>query len=411
MFNWLFGKSTGDISEKDLKSVSKELMKDVGPSFNDGYKEKIVLLDPEQAYDYYDKSHEIKTAVDKITEGISQIILQAKDNNNTVLKGKQFKSIEVIQQSKDLIKNMLRDKLVVGSYFYEVNSYGSKPTLKHISPLDLSYGDKSYIYSTRDIQKTYKYNKNSGCYEDRIGNVLVVTIDDKRENGDSDGFGISPINSIKKFADIISASKQHEHNKLQNGTSAGSVLTSEQPLSKEQAEGINKKLSSNLGIEGKSNFVNLMGVAGVKLLPIPKNDPSFFNHDVYKNYIKSIYIAYKVPLPVISDDSATYNNYGNAMRFLYTDSIIPKINDLLTCFDKLKEILNEDIIIEVKQEAIPAVIDYKIEQGAKLKDLPLTINEQRGLMGFESVDDGDEVLVNPMLTPLSDNSIIDEVEE
>ena len=61
-------------------------------------------------------------------------------------------------------------------------------------------------------------------------------------------------------------------------------------------------------------------------------DMDYLNLD--KMASKSIYLRYGIPLPLVTEDAATYNNVQNATLYFYENTIIPHVSEIFEGFSK-----------------------------------------------------------------------------
>lgn len=109
---------------------------------------------------------------------------------------------------------------------------------------------------------------------------------------------------------------------------------------------------------------------------------------------KYVASALGVPLPLIDNDASTFNNLEQAKERLYTDTVIPVVNELLAALNNwLLPRYGKGLELRIDMDAVPAleglrermfnraVVAY--EKGV------LTLQEARELMGYEPQADGD----------------------
>ena len=122
--------------------------------------------------------------------------------------------------------------------------------------------------------------------------------------------------------------------------------------------------------------------------------------------MKDIARVYKVPPILLNIGSdATFSNMAEARLALWDEAIIP----LLNCFvNELNHALmpryndGDSVRLELDLTSITSLEPRREKQWERAKTADfLTVNEQRAIVGYPSVDDGDEVLVPSSSVPLS----------
>lgn len=119
----------------------------------------------------------------------------------------------------------------------------------------------------------------------------------------------------------------------------------------------------------------------------------------------AVALQYKVPLPLITVDSQTFNNYANANLALYDDAVLPladRIFEGLSYFllprygiDPAKTQITYDI------DRITALAVRRNEELKLRKDLGAeSINEIRGAMGKEPAEGADSIYIPANLIPI-----------
>jgi HK97 family phage portal protein len=125
-------------------------------------------------------------------------------------------------------------------------------------------------------------------------------------------------------------------------------------------------------------------------------DMDFLN--TLKEMARQIATAYGVPLPLIENDAATFNNMEQAKERLYTDTVIPLFNEFLASFgDWLLSFYgtSDGMVFKLDMDDIPALESQRARKfdrmiAARAANV-LTINEVRAEIGYDAVADGDDL--------------------
>lgn len=143
-------------------------------------------------------------------------------------------------------------------------------------------------------------------------------------------------------------------------------------------------------IQGKRNAGEIpMLVDGADWQATDNNprDMDFIN--TLKETSKYIASAYGVPLPLVDNDSASYNNIEQAKERLYTDTVIPIFNAFLNQFNNWMEPHSGGIEARINMDAIPALERLrKAKFDANVAGVTngiLTIDEARQALGYDPI--------------------------
>jgi HK97 family phage portal protein len=119
---------------------------------------------------------------------------------------------------------------------------------------------------------------------------------------------------------------------------------------------------------------------------------------------KYIASALGVPLPLIDNDASTFNNLEQAKQRLYTDTVIPVLDELIAALNNwLMPRFGDGLELRIDLDTIPALEDLRermfnravtaYEKGV------LTRQEARELMGYEPEADGEFAASQPTIPP------------
>ena len=125
---------------------------------------------------------------------------------------------------------------------------------------------------------------------------------------------------------------------------------------------------------------------------------------------KYVASALGVPLPLIDNDASTFNNLEQAKERLYTDTVIPIVNDLLAELNNwLLPRFADGLELRVDMDAIPALEGLRermFNRAVTAYDKGLlTLQEARELMGYEPEAEGDFKPTPSPMPYLSDNDM------
>ena len=109
---------------------------------------------------------------------------------------------------------------------------------------------------------------------------------------------------------------------------------------------------------------------------------------------KYVSSALGVPLPLIDNDASTFNNLEQAKERLYTDTVIPIMNELLAALNRwLLPRYGDGLELRLDLDSIPALEALRermFDRAVKAYDSQvLTLQEARELIGYSPKPDGD----------------------
>jgi HK97 family phage portal protein len=210
---------------------------------------------------------------------------------------------------------------------------------------------------------------------------------------------------------LVSASReasQHilgsDHNiaLLENGGKATLVYNIEEDLDKDDFEATKDKVRSALS--GTSNAGKVVitsgGKATISELGTSNRDMDF--NKLQTAAKQSVALQYRVPLPLISIEASSFNNYQEAKLALYDDAIIPLADKL---FGGLQDFLFPRFKLDPNKarltydpDQITALATRRSEEMLKRASLGVeTVNEFREELGRDPHPEG-EVLLSPKST-------------
>lgn len=118
------------------------------------------------------------------------------------------------------------------------------------------------------------------------------------------------------------------------------------------------------------------------------------------NATQSIYLRYKIPLPLVSNDAATYNNMESAVYHLYDRTVLPLFDRLCSGLGRMLlpryGLDPSRVHLTYNPEQITALATRRLDELKKRKDLGLeTINELRSSLPNREPLEGGDMLYQP----------------
>jgi HK97 family phage portal protein len=222
--------------------------------------------------------------------------------------------------------------------------------------------------------------------------VLHSTLVDPVNNLD----GVSPAEAATSSNFLNNVAREWNKAKLENTVGLGGVFFGEAPLTENQQEEIEDNVLQHAGASSAGRYALLDGVRDFQELSGSPKDMDWAT--VMDLSAHEICMALGIPKELLFGQ-ATYENQDQAMRQVYTRSILPlmgKVIDGLNHF--LAPDYGTDYKFELDLENITVLQDDLATKAAWLADLVknriITVNEMREDVGFEARPDC-EVFLEP----------------
>jgi HK97 family phage portal protein len=221
--------------------------------------------------------------------------------------------------------------------------------------------------------------------------------------------GVSPLQACSKAVDQDVALQEYNAKAAQNDGRVNGVFMVDREYStlddlEPVSSAVNKKLK-----DGQKYLVFGNNMKYQQLSMTPKEMD--FNVTREKNK-EEIAITFGVPLPLISNEASTYNNFYVASLILYTMTIIPEVDDFASAMNHaFRDELGEGNKIVPDFSKIPAIRQATLEQvdtGSKLYDMGVPFENINRLfeLGVNEFDGWDES--NPKNKVVSTGAEMDE---
>lgn len=304
------------------------------------------------------------------------------------------------------IRDAISDYLYSGNMFLaRFPDKGNPAEMWTVDPIQMKViaGKKGlpsrYVFSEGEGKVTFPVNQFNG---------KSAIFHFKTYNPMSDFVGQSPLMAAALAADQHNEGMLWNYSLLRNSARRSGILKFKDNPSKEVINRLREFFKSK--VQGAKNAGEVGIIAGdgewQDLDNSPKDMDFIQSLKLNESYIAH---AYGVPLPLVSNDASTFNNYKEAKERLYTDTICPLLNDLLESFSPWlvdQYGLNPDeYILTYDQDSIPALEGVRSVRADRVrKDVQaglITPNEGREMLGMPPIDGaGDTLYVPSNLVPI-----------
>ena len=353
----------------------------------------------------YERNIIVYRAIREIVNGCADIDIEIKQNGE-VLDDQNHPALLLLarpnpmQGFNQFIKNIFTDYLITGDMFitrYPNNSTKAPLELWSLNPLDTSVKagkqgmPDAFIFAEKTKnEKVFRVNPIDGK-SDVFHLKTYNPLDYWR--------GLAPLQAAALAGDTHNIGMIWNYSLLKNGARpSGIVEFSDTP----SGEVINRlKEFFKRQMQGSKNAGEIpVLTGGAKWTSVDTNPRDMDYIQTMREMAKYIASAFGVPLPLIDNDSASYNNMEQAKERLWTDTIVPLFDEFLNAFGAwLLPVYGENLEFCANLDSIQAlegVRTRKFERMVKsIEKGLLTIDEARREVGFPPVGGIAESLLVP----------------
>ena len=379
-------------------------------------------ISPAQAIYFYKMVAPVFTAVELIANGFASIQPHIIDNKSgDIVDDKYPDFFNLLRHPNADITQIEYMKALASYYLITGNTYTVATGDVNRQPLEIYIGEPQGVniqMSNKDMfplyYNIYSQTQNLSFERQENTNGLIYYTKDKLKqiwhikNFSTDScsyYGLSKLQPI--FYEIKQYLQSNIHNLslLEKGARLSGLLVSKTEIGQNNRDYVRQQFSGNN--QGASNAGSIAFIDGAdidfKELSLSNKDMDF--RELKNDMVKIVALTLGIPLPLISNEAMTMNNYKEAKLALFDDSILPHTkriygeleNFLFPRFkidsEKYDLIYNEN---EISALSIRKSEEIKIKKDSNV----LTINEIRALYGYEPIMDGDKLYQPFNLVPL-----------
>lgn len=380
---------------------------------------------PSSALNLYDQSSAVSIPVNKIGDPFASLepVLKIGDTieeDHPVLdllrRPSPFMTGELFLEA--LGKNFL----VTGEAGIIATGIVNRPPLElfAISPANVSPNEgpggipNSYNITGSTAAGVYRYQSINGAARYIDGTM--------REFKQIRTFNTSNNSLLRGQSPLVSASREvrqhilgntHNVSLLENGGRVSLVFHFEQDMNDDDFEEVKRRVRAQYGGSRQAGQIGVTagGKLDIKEAGINNKDMDFAN--LQRMARDAVALQYKVPLPLLSTDAATFNNYREAKLALYDDAVLPLADRI---FAGLSDFLLPRFGVDPSKaritydmDSITALATRRNEELKLRRDLNLeSTNELRALLGREAADNGDQILIPANMVPLATDAFTDD---
>lgn len=340
------------------------------------------------------------TAVEKITTQAMSFKYKVLDQNgnerpNHPFLGYLFDS-NLIYGGQKLFAQIIRNLLIHGEAYALRMPYGQSNVKSGMTGFCSIF--------PQDVSKVQRNNNVITSYDVSYANMSIpIPID--QITGYSDLMrislfsskhyheGISPMEAVGIEGRLIERVLNWNLSTLDKGLKPSGVLESEKGSNftpQQQMEIMEVMRTLYTGAENANNVAILPPGVKLSTSQLTGNDMDF--NTTFDKAMKSVSIAFKIPLPLLFSDASTLDNYKMAIEEFCSDTVIPLVEDTLSVFNKwFTFVSNDKARVVIDMDSIQA-LEYRRERKGErainfVKNGILSPNEAREMMGYEPYRD------------------------
>jgi HK97 family phage portal protein len=383
-------------------------------SNNNGY------VSPQQAMRLYENCSAVATVADMIAESIQGIVPSLKTKDGKYITDHPCLDLldrpNGFQAYDDFIGDVVRNYVLKhDSHIIAIGNVDRIPiqlySIKPFNVFPVPHMGDFYAYNYTVVQGI-----GMGAY-DRFeqGNNLVRYYDNMRlkEFFHIMGYtsktynleGTSPLCAASLEAKQLIKGKYHNLKLLENGGRLSLIIAfkGETPDEEEHARRKQRLYEDLTGENTGGIAVTSFEEMEIKELGNTNKDMDFIQLEELA--AKVIYQRYRIPLPLISNDAATYNNFETALVALYDWAVIPTYRKIFAGLSRLilprAKIDPTEMWFDFDPEQLPALRTRRLEELKLRREVNIeTINEMRkDIPNREPVDGGDVIYIPSTMMP------------
>lgn len=289
------------------------------------------------------------------------------------------------------LTEMLVNRMLLGEMAAGADNSGNPAELWPLLPLNIgvipgpSGIARQYVYEVNNRKTFFDVDQISGKSD-----LLFV----KSYNPSDYWRGQSPLMAAAIAGDTHNAGMRWNYSLLKNSARPSGLIRFKGGYpSGEMVARMREYFKAKMqGAENAGEIPMLADDAEWQALSQTARDMDFSN--TMRETAKYVAAALGVPLPLIDNDASTFNNLEQAKERLYTDTVIPILNDLLAALNNwLLPRYGEGLELRLDLDTIPALEALRERMFTRAvtayREGLLTLQEARVLMGYEPEADGD----------------------
>lgn len=380
---------------------------------------------PTSAMNLYNKSSAVSIPIGYIAEAFASINPVLKDGTEIIT---DHPVLDLLQSpspfyTQDLFfENLAKNYLITGeTELIAVGNVNRPPLeLQPINPKNVTVNEgqgglaTSMIVSGETLMGAYNLEKRGRRIRYVRGNLSELKqIRNYSTRDNSLIRGQSPLVSASAEARQHIEGNNHNVSLLINGGKVSLVFHFDEDLNDDDFEATKQRVMDQYAGPQKAGTIGVTsgGKLSIEELGINNKDMDFAN--LQEMARQAVAMQYKFPLPLLSTDASTFNNYKEAKAALYDDAVLPLADRI---FGGLSDFLlprygmdPARVRLTYDMDQITALSSRRNEELKLRRELNLeTLNELRTMIGREPAANGDTILVPATMVPLGTDLFTDD---
>lgn len=338
-------------------------------------------------------------AIKEISDATANITVMVKSGDKEIERGpinELLKKPNPMQGWDTFCKNVFTDYLINGEMF--IAGEGQKPNeIWPLNPLKISVKagpggiPSEYVHNEKSPgEKRFPVERLTG-FSDVFYHKMYNPLNYWR--------GMSPLEAAALAGDVHNTGLVWNYSLLKNGASPSGIVKFQGTPGQETISFLREFFKKTLQGSRNAGEVPVL-VEGADWQETSKTPRDMDYLSTMKETAKYVASAYGVPLPLVDNDAASYNNIEQAKERLWTDTVLPLFNEFLNSFSSwLSWKFGVEIMLGADIDSIPALEGVRkrrfermttaLEKGA------ITIDEWREEMGYDPLGGMAAVLMIP----------------
>lgn len=413
LFNWGRKQHAG----VEIKSSSKVLglSEELGSFLKFGAAGTAVT--PTSAMNLYNKSSAVSIPINYIAEAFASINPVLKNGTEIITNHPVLDLLQTPSPfyTQDLFfENLAKNYLITGeTELIAIGSINRPPIeLQPINPKNVTVNEgqgglaTSMIVSGETLVGAYNLTKQGRSVRYLRGNLSEIKqIRNYSTRDNSLIRGQSPLVSASAEARQHIEGGKHNVSLLNNGGRVSLVFHFDEDLNDDDFQATKQRVVDQYGGSTKAGTIGVTSGGKLSIQEMSKSNLDMDFGNLQQMAQRAVALQYKVPLPLITVDASTFNNYKEAKSAMYDDAVLPLADRL---FGGLSDFLLPRYGLDPSKfrltydlDQITALASRRNEELKLRRDLNLeTTNEMRALLGREPVDGGDTVLAPATMIPI-----------
>lgn len=263
-------------------------------------------------------------------------------------------------------------------------------------------------------------NTLNGVYSPKVRNHTLRYMDGRlRELTLIRNYSTKNNSLLRGQSPLLAASKEvrqhilggsHNVSILEKGGRISLIFHFDADMDDEDFEEAKDRVRDQYGGSGNAGEIGVTAGGALDIKEVGVNNRDMDFAVLQKMAVKAVTLQYHVPLPLVTDERQTLNNYREGKLALYDDAVLPLAKRLFGALSySLLPRYGLDprrIKLTYDPEQVSALVSRRTEEIKKRASIGIeSDNELRGLIGRENYDGGDVILKPASLIPAGTDGV------